>query len=264
MHFAHVNGVTLHYQLGQPAAGKPRLVFSNSLGTDLRIWDDVIARLEGEFTTLAYDKRGHGLSDIGTTPYTIWDHADDLAALIDKEQFGPAIICGISLGGLIAQALYVRRPDLVNGLMLCDTGHRIGDAKRWNDRIHQVETQGLESLADGSMERWFTAAYRKDNPAAVAGYRNMLVRLPVAGYNASLAAIRDADFTTYAPAIGVPTTCVVGEQDVGTPISLAQELSSLIPGSDVTVVPDANHLPCIERPETVCEAIRALSRRISG
>ncbi len=213
MQFARINDITIHYQVIGATGDRPVLVFANSLGTDFRIWRDVIVRLAGDFAIVLYDKRGHGLSDIGPTPYAIEDHANDLAGLLDMLSVKQAIICGLSVGGLIAQSLYQRRPDLVRALVLCDTAHKIGTAETWAARIAAVEERGIEAIADSVLERWFTPAFRRPENIAYAGYRNMLVRQPVTGYVATCAAIRDADYTEAAARIAVPTLCVVGDQD---------------------------------------------------
>src|SRR3569623_668958 len=142
MQFARLNGVSLHYQLIGSPASQPLLVFANSLGTDFRIWRDVIVRLAGDYAILTYDMRGHGLSDVGTTPYSMELLADDLAALLDHVGGREAIICGVSVGGMVAQQLCVRRPDLVGALILCDTAAKMGDAKSWTARIAAIERAG--------------------------------------------------------------------------------------------------------------------------
>lgn len=121
MQFATVNDVILHHQLIGGPAGRPVLVFINALGTDFRIWRDVIVRLAGDFPIITYDKRGHGLSDLGQIPYSLDDHVLDLAALLDRLNVKDAVICGLSAGGMIAQALEAKRPDLVKALVLCGT-----------------------------------------------------------------------------------------------------------------------------------------------
>nr|WP_276562539.1 3-oxoadipate enol-lactonase [Hoeflea prorocentri] len=254
----------MHYQLIGAPEGKPVLVFSNSLGTDLRIWRDVIVRLVGEFAIVTYDKRGHGLSDLGQAPYRIEDHVGDLAGLLDHLSVRDAIVCGLSVGGLIAQGLYASRPDLVRALMLCDTAHKIGTAEMWNARIEAIEQDGLESIGDQVMERWFTAAFRDEEADTLAGYRNMLCRTPAAGYAGTAAAIRDADFTHQAPVINVPTMCVVGDEDLSTPPELVGEFAKLIPGARYQVIPKAGHLPCIEQPEVFTDALRAFVDLLSA
>ncbi len=256
MQFARVNDIAIHYQVIGGPADKPVLVFANSLGTDFRIWRDVIVRLAGDFAILLYDKRGHGLSDVGQTPYTIEDHASDLIGLIETLEIKKAIICGLSVGGLIAQSLYQQRPDLVSALILCDTAHKIGTADSWNARISAIEQNGIDSMCDAIMERWFTPAFRRPENTAYNGYCNMLVRQPVAGYVATCAAVRDADFTEVAKTISVPTICIVGDQDGSTPPDLVKSLAQLIPNARYEIIRDAGHIPCVEQPEALTAVIR--------
>lgn len=257
MQFARINDVTIHYQIIGGPADKPVLVFANSLGTDFRIWRDVIVRLAGDFPIVLYDKRGHGLSDLGQMPYSIEDHATDLAGLLDFLSVKDAVICGLSVGGLVAQSLYQRRPDLVRALILCDTAHKIGTADSWNARIAQVEAHGIESIVDAIMERWFTPAFRRPENIDFAGYCNMLIRQPAAGYAATCAALRDADLTEAAARIAVPTICIVGDQDGSTPPELVLSTAKLIPNARYEVIKDAGHIPCVEQPEALTEVIRA-------
>ena len=257
MQAARLNGITLHYQTiaGPPEA--PTIVFSNSLGTDSRIWRDVIVQLVGTAGIVTYDKRGHGLSGMGEAPYAMHDHAGDLIALIEHLGGGPVVVCGLSVGGMIAQSVAAARPDLVEGLVLCDTGMVIADAGTWNGRIAAIEAGGMEAIADATMERWFTAEYRRDEPAMMALWRAMLTRQPPSGYTGTSAAIRDADLREGTATITLPTLCLVGDDDRATPPSLVLELAKAIPGARYEVVKGAGHLPCIEQAETVTAMIRA-------
>ena len=257
MQFASINGVTLHYQLIGAPEGRPVLVFANSLGTDLRIWRDVILRLVGDFAIVTYDMRGHGLSDLGKLPYTIDDHVGDLGGLLDYLEVKSAVICGLSVGGLVAQGLYATRPDLVQALILCDTAHKIGTAEGWATRIAAVEKDGIGSIADNIFKLWFTPAFHAQRRDELAGYRNMLVRQPVDGYIGTCAAIRDADFTEAASRIAVPAICVVGDQDGSTPPDVVLELAKLIPRARYEVIKDAAHIPCVEQPEALSAVMRA-------
>lgn len=163
--FVQVKGVSLHHQIIGGPGNKPVIVFINSLGTDFRIWRDVIVRLAGSYPLLTYDKRGHGLSDVGQAPYSIDDHVDDLIGLLEHLKVSDAAVCGLSVGGLIAQGLCARRPDLVKALILCDTAHKIGTADMWAARIAAIEEDGLDGIVDGVMERWFTPAFRESDPS---------------------------------------------------------------------------------------------------
>lgn len=257
MQFASVNGVTLHYQMIGSPEDKPLLVFANSLGTDFRIWRDVIVRLAGDFAILTYDKRGHGLSGVGLTPYTMNDHAADLIGLLELIGADRAVFCGLSVGGMIAQAVYGMKPELVRGLILCDTAHKIGTFESWTARIETVEAGGIETIADKILATWFTPEFRRPGNPDYDGYRNMLVRQPRDGYVATCAALRDADLTEIAKAIAVPTVCVVGDQDGSTPPALMAEFARLIPNSNFELIRDAGHIPCVEQPEILAEIIRA-------
>lgn len=257
MQFIDIGGVTLHYQLIGGPADKPVIVFANSLGTDFRIWRDVIVGLAGDYPIVTYDKRGHGLSDVGTAPYTMDDHVDDLAGLLDHLNVKRAIVCGLSVGGLIAQGLYKRRPELVEGLILCDTAHKIGTEESWNSRIAAVEQNGIASIADGVLKLWFTPDFHDKRKTDLVGYRNMLARQPLEGYAGTCAALRDADYTEAAKSIAVPTLVVVGDHDGSTPPALVRSLADLIPGSRFKIIDGAGHIPCVEQPA----ALTALMRR---
>lgn len=254
MDFMVIDGTVIHYR-DTAEADRPAFVFSNSLGTDFRIWDDVIALLGNRFRYVRYDKRGHGLSGLGETPYRMADHVGDLAGLLDALEVRQAVVCGLSVGGLIAQGLYAARPDLARALILCDTGHRIGTAEMWNTRIDAIEAGGIETVADAVLERWFSKAFRETQPVALAGWRAMLTRTPKAGYTGTGVAIRDTDFTAEAKRIAAPALCVVGDEDGATPPDLVRSMADLIPGARFEIIAGAGHLPCIEKPRELAGLI---------
>ena len=235
MKFLGIEGATLHYR-HCPLDGRPALVFANSLGTDFRIWSEVERLLADEYALIFYDKRGHGLSGLGDAPHSIETHADDLAGLLDHLGIGSAVVCGLSIGGLIAQCLYHTRPQTIAGLILCDTAARIGTDELWNGRIRATLSEGIESFADGVMEKWFTPDFHKNRAEELAGYRTMLTRQDPAGYAAACAAIRDADFRAGTGSIAVPTLCIVGDQDGSTPPDLVEGLARSIPGARFEVI----------------------------
>lgn len=263
MQLTRLNGLTIHYRLAAGTAAGPAIVFVNSLGTDFRIWDEVAARLAGDFTMLAYDKRGHGLSDAGNPPYAIPDLAADLAGLMDALDVRDAVICGISVGGLIAQALYAARPDLVRALVLCDTGVKIGSEDAWNDRIAAVADGGVAAVADAILERWFTARFRAEAPAFPV-YRNMLVRSDPEAYAGVCVAIREADYADRATAIACPVLCIVGEHDGATPPEVVRHMADLIPGARFLQIADAGHLPCIEQADVFSDALASFVRETTA
>lgn len=257
MQFTISNGVMLHYQrIGTPRSVPP-LVFINSLGTDFRIWRDVVVQLAGEHDILLYDKRGHGLSDLGAPPYRLEDHVGDLAGLVDQLRWHGAIVCGLSLGGQVALGLVAERPDLVGALVLADTAPKIGDRAFWNQRIAAIEAGGVEAVADAVLGRWFAPGFVADHALEFAGYANMLRRQPPKGYAGSCAVVRDTDLTAAARKTGVPTLCLVGANDLSTPPDLVAAMAALIPGAQYKIIADAGHLTPVEQPGRVVDALRA-------
>ncbi|AZO12116.1 MULTISPECIES: 3-oxoadipate enol-lactonase [unclassified Mesorhizobium] len=256
MPFVSIGGVTLHHRYVEAAASARPIIFINSLGTDFRIWDEIVARLAGEMPLLLYDKRGHGLSDLGEGVRSIDDHVDDLSALIDHFSFDKVVLCGLSVGGMVAQRFYARRPGCVEALILSDTAHKIGTDESWNSRIATIERDGIEAIADGVMKVWFTPEFHAGRSAELAGCRNMLTRQALAGYVGTCIAVRDTDFTDSARRIAVPTLCIVGDQDGSTPPDLVRSLAGLIPGARFEVIRDAGHITCIEQPDALATLVR--------
>ncbi len=251
--FAQINGKTLHFAHRAGAGGRA-IVFSNSLGTDMRIWDDVIAQLPPDIPVLTSDKSGHGLSEPGAQ--SIADHADDLIALMDHLGLSQALICGVSVGGMIAQDLAARRPDLAAGLVLCNTAYQIGDAAFWGARIAALDADGLGALAGPVIARWFGETFRTNEPVRTAGFRTMLAHTPQAGYRAVCEAIRDANLKKATATISCPTLCVAGSSDLTTPPDSVIALANVIPGATYTCLDDVGHLPCIEAPTALAALVK--------
>jgi 3-oxoadipate enol-lactonase len=247
MQAALIEGRALEYRLEGPSDG-PVLVFSNSLGTDLRVWDALLPCLPSGLRLLRYSKAGHGLSDLAG-PHSIDAHADDLLALLDALDIRRATVVGLSVGGMIAQALAARAPERVGALVLCCTAHKIGTPDIWEQRISDISEKGLPAMAEGVMERWFSPAWRTANPGPLALWKNMLGRTPAEGYAAVCAAIRDADLTEGTRGIRVPTLCVAGTADGSTPPEVVGGLVELIPGARLEVIEGVGHIPCVEAPD---------------
>jgi len=243
----------LHYRDSGPREGEA-LVFSNSLGTDFRIWDPMLEHLSPDFRVLRYDTAGHGLSDLGGAR-SIEDHADDLLALMDHVGIERATIVGLSVGGLIAQALCKGSPDRVTRVVFCDTAHRIGTDAIWNDRIDSIERSGMEAVAEATLERWFSTGFRTGETSFPI-WRAMLVRTPVAGYCDLGRAIRDADFTGDCASMDVEALCVCGAEDGSTPPALMKDFASRLPRARYVELQDCGHIPCVEQPERLAHLIR--------
>lgn len=254
MAFIEIDGFTHHVSVRGPEDG-PALVFSNSLGTDFRIWDKVIAALPEHFRVMKYDKRGHGLSELAPAPYRMDELVGDVASLMDHFGMKDAIFVGLSVGGIIAQGLRASRPDLVRALVLCDTANVIGPKEMWQTRIDAISKSGIEPIGDAVMERWFSPGFRAGRKAELLGWRNMLVRTPAEGYVGVCAAIRDADMTETTRLIDIPTMCVVGSDDGATTPEMVRGVADLIDGCRFETIEGVGHLPCLETPDILAGLI---------
>lgn len=259
MAFVRVNGIVLHYNVGG-ARDRPPLVFANSLGTDLRIWDNVAELLGDRFRIVRYDKRGHGLSEVPPAPYPLTDHVGDLVGLLDHLRIERTAIVGLSVGGMIAQGLAALHPERVAALVLSNTAHKIGTRESWDDRIDIVTRKGLGAVIDMVMPRWFTPSFRKPDNADYAGHLAMFLRCPIEGYVGTCASVRDADLTESTRALKVPTLCIVGDQDGSTPPELVRSMANLISNAEFRIVPEAAHIPCVEQPDAVAARIGGFLR----
>ena len=261
MGFLQIGELVHHYVL-KGRAEKPPLVLINSLASDWRIWNDLADALTDDYYVVCYDQRGHGLTEPGDPPYSVNDLAHDVFGLLDGIKINRAIVCGISVGGLIAQAMALTRPQRVSGLILCDTAARIGTAESWQQRIDLVEHGGLLPLAGVTMERWFSERFREKHPADVRGYRSMLLQTSVKGYIGTCAALRDANFRADVPRLKLPTLVLCGSADMATPPELGEELAGLIPKAQFSLIAGAAHLPCVEQPERMAERMRQFLREV--
>jgi len=257
--FVKANGIVQHVR-SEGQNNKPVLVFTNSLGSDLRIWDALVSHLQRDFRIIRYDKRGHGLSDVPAPPYFMDDFVLDLVGLLDALEIKEATVCGLSVGGVIAQGLALRLPDRVRGLVLCDTAMRIGSFDSWEERIATVRASGLSSLVHPSMERWFSAAFRENRSVEMQGYSNMLRCIAQNGYLGACYALRDADLTSSTPKINQPTLVLCGDQDIATPPDLGRALAQAIPNARFAIIENAGHLICIEQPAAMAEQMTKFFR----
>lgn len=259
MNFVKSNGITIHYTTEGDisSSSKPCLVCINSLGTDLRIWDDVVAHFKDDYGIVRYDKRGHGLSEAPPAPYSMTDHADDLAGLLDYLTIDKAILIGVSVGGLISMQFTQQHPSRIAAMVLCDTGAKIGNPEFWNDRIETLRKHGMEHLGDAIVSRFFAPSFAKEQASAYLGYRNMLVRTNLTGYTGVCESIRDADLREAVKTMEQPTLVINGSEDMATPPSMGQELSESFPNASFKIIEDAAHLPCVEKPAELSAAIKA-------
>jgi 3-oxoadipate enol-lactonase len=253
----HLHDIHVHYRDEGDPDGPP-LVFANSLGTDLRLWDQVLPLLPAGLRVIRYDKRGHGLTDAPPAPYHMGTLISDAERLLDHLGVRESCFVGLSIGGMIAQGLAVKRMDMLRCMVLSNTAAKIGTRAIWDERIAGVEAGGVESLADAVMERWFSRTFRETE--ALHMWRNMLLRTPDRGYAGCSAAISHTDFFTTTATLRLPTLAICGSEDGSTPPDLVRETAALIPGSRTHLIRGAGHLPCVEAPEEFAEALTGFLR----
>ena len=250
---AERSGCRLNYRID----GNPRgeaLLFSNSLGTTHELWQPQVEALGSVFRIIRYDTRGHGASDVPAGSYAIDALGLDAIAILDAAGIERAHVCSLSLGGLTAMWLGVHAPHRVRSLVLSSTAARIGSASMWDERIAQVRTAGVESLADAAMGRWFTAAYRAGHPEVVSVYHRMLGATPADGYAGCCAAIRDADLREAIKSIAAPTLVIAGREDPVTPPADGESMRNSIPGARLAVL-DAAHIANVEQARAYNELV---------
>lgn len=246
------NGTALHVREDGPPDGAP-LVLLHALGTDLRIWDAVLARLPAGLRVIRIDMRGHGLSACPPAPYGMGALVSDTEGVLDALGVREAAILGLSIGGMIAQALAVKRLDLARVLILSNTAAKIGTPDQWHDRIATARTGGLEALADATLERWFPEPFRSG--AEAQRIRHLFTRQPLEGWAGCAAAIAGTDLITPTSGLRLPTLAIAGDRDGSTPPDLVRETAELIPGSRFHLIRGAGHLPCIDAPAAYAEAV---------
>ena len=246
MQIADLGDVQLNYRIDGDPDGAP-LVFSNSLGTDYRLWDQILPLLPPGLRIIRYDKRGHGLSSCPRAPYSMGALVSDAERLLDHLNVKNCLFVGLSIGGIIAQGLAVKRLDLIRAMVISNTGAKIGTHEMWQDPIDSVKAGGIEALADAVMERWFSKPFRAGPD--IAAWRNMLTRTPDEGYMGCSAAIQGTDFYTPTSGPTLPTLAIAGSEDGATPPDLVRETAALIRGSKFHLIRGAGHLPCVENPQ---------------
>lgn len=234
--------VTLHTHVTGPKDG-PTVVFANSLGTDLHLWDEILPHLPETLRIIRWDKRGHGQSSVPPAPYSMGALVRDAERVCDAHGVKDCVFVGLSIGGMIAQALAVKRPDLIRAIVLSNTAAKLGTAQIWQSRIDAIHAGGLPAIADAVMERWFAPKFA-DMPL----WREKFLQTPPEGYIGACHAIAGTDLMTPTSGLRLPCLAIAGDRDGASPPDLVRETADLIPGSRFALIRGAGHLPCVEKP----------------
>jgi 3-oxoadipate enol-lactonase len=241
-------GARLAYRFDGPA-GAPVVVLSNSLMSTMAMWEPQLPALTRHFRVLRHDTRGHGASDTTPGPYTIAFLADDVIAMLDALGLGQVHFVGLSMGGMIGQQLGAVHGDRLRSLALCDTTSEMPDTSVWKERLEVARRDGVASLAESTIQRWFTPPFIAREPATVARIRAGIEATGLEGYLACSCAVRDVALRATLHLITTPTLIIAGESDPACTVAQAEVIHREIPGSRLEVIRDAAHLSNIEQPE---------------
>ncbi|MFD1717990.1 3-oxoadipate enol-lactonase [Georgenia deserti] len=232
-----------HEVTGEPE--QPAVVLSNSLGTNLRLWDAQVPALAEHFRVIRYDSRGHGRSPVEPGPYSIEDLGGDVVALLDHLGIDRAYVVGISIGGLTAQYLAAAHPDRVRGIVVANSAPRLGQPDAWRDRAQRVTTEGMAAVATGVVQKWLTTAYARDHPETEAWLTDMLLANDPSGYAATCSALARADLREAIRSVTVPTLVIGGAADTSVEPQDTRTVAEAVRGAIYHELPTA-HISNVE------------------
>ncbi|MCM3873262.1 MAG: 3-oxoadipate enol-lactonase [Pyrinomonadaceae bacterium] len=255
-----VDGLRLAYRLDGDEHSPP-MVFVNSLGCDLRMWNPQVAALSNSFRILRYDIRGHGQSGPSPEAFTIERLGLDLLALLDELSIGRTHICGLSLGGMIALWLTIHHPERIERAVFANTAARIGTVEGWNARIGAVESGGMAAVREVVVARFLSEPFRARQPETAQWVGDMLEATIPEGYIAACVALRDADLRHLIHKIQVPSLVLAAALDESTPPAQAQELHDAIRGSELRIFPAVAHLSNVEQPDHFSDCLLSLKEQ---
>jgi 3-oxoadipate enol-lactonase len=253
MPMVDADGCRLHVAVEGRDSG-PTLMLSNSLGTTLHMWEPQMPALTKLFRIIRYDRRGHGKSDVGTTPYSMERFGRDVLAILDDLNIETTHWCGLSMGGMVGQWLGANAPKRFNKMVLANTSSYYPDPTNWDNRIKTLNEGGFDAIADGVMNAWFTADFREREPQTVAKMKSMLVATPLQGYLACCEALRTLDQRALLPTITNSTLVIAGRQDPATPLAAGEFIRSQIPRANLTIL-DAAHISNVEQSHAFTDAV---------
>jgi 3-oxoadipate enol-lactonase len=244
--------------------GKPVVVLSNSIGASMGMWDEISDRLSGQLSIVRYDTRGHGKSDVPTGPYNIERLGLDVIAILDLLKIQQAVFCGLSLGGLTGMWLGANRGERLAGLVLANTAANFPPASIWRDRAAAVRTNGMGSLVQATLDRWFTPAFRERAPERIAQIAEMIGATPSEGYAGCCDVLAVADLRPRLSDISCPVQVVCGAHDPSTPPERGEEIVAGIRGAQMVTL-DAAHISAVEAPDAFAhELTKFMSRAVSA
>ncbi len=247
------NGIDINYRIDGPE-GAPWLMFSNSLATNIGMWDEQARDLGGRYRVLRYDQRGHGATDAPTGRYTFEVLIADVIALLDAIGIAKTHFAGLSMGGATALGLAQKHAGRVDRVIVCDTPCQSTptSTQQWNERIAIAEKQGMEPLVEPTVGRWFPPEMMK--APHVEKVRQMVRTTPVNGFIGCAAALADHDFASAAATVTRPVLFIAGEKDGVTPAAM-RKLNAAVAGSRYVELAGAGHISNMDQPQAFTRAV---------
>jgi 3-oxoadipate enol-lactonase len=257
------NGIDINYEIEGEG---PVVTMSHSLACALGMWDEQVRALSGRYRVLRYDTRGHGQTAAPPGPYTLEQLAEDLRGLLAALGIARTHFVGLSMGGMIGQVFALAHPAVVESLVLCDTTSRYPAAMApvWEERIKTVSAHGMEPMVGPTLERWFTAPFRKRRPEVVDRVAAMIRSTPPVGYIGCCHAIPEINVTHRLGEVRCPAVVIVGEEDPGTPVEMAREIQAALPSAEMAILRSASHLSNVEQPEEFNRVLVGFLDKVSG
>ena len=247
------DGCSIHAELEGPESA-PVLMLSNSLGTNLHMWDEQVGPITRHFRLVRYDRRGHGKSDAPKGPYTMERLGRDVLGVLDALDIQKINWCGLSMGGMVGMWLGANAANRIDKLILSNTSAHFPDPTVWDGRIKTVRDVGLAGIVDANMERWFTKDFRERAPQIIARMREMFVATNVEGYIGCGQAIRDMDHRPLLPKITAPTLVIAGRHDPATTLEAGEYIKDHVLGARIAVL-EAAHISNVEQPQAYADAM---------
>ena len=237
--------------------GSPWLVLSNSLATNLSMWDRQVEALRDRFRILRYDQRGHGESDAPAGQYDFGMLVADVIALMDALEIGRTHFAGLSMGGMTAIALAEQHPTRIDKVVACDCGPASTpqSAQQWKERIALAREHGMQALVQPTIERWFPADFIVANPDTIEKVRHMIRTTPLNGFIGCAHALANFDLRPGLADIRHPVQFICGGQDAS--LAGTKALHAAVPGSGFVEIPGAGHISNMENPTTFTHALQA-------
>jgi 3-oxoadipate enol-lactonase len=253
---AQINGIDMAYAVSGPTTA-PAVVLHHPLATNMSFWDEATAALKGTYRVVRFDARGHGATEATTGRYGFATLSKDVVALMDHVGVQKAQFVGLSMGGMVAQALGLHHAARFSSLTIVSSSSKTAETMRhlWSDRVVVAREKGMASQVEPAMARWLAASTKTHHPEIVARCSNMITSTPLEGYAGWCGCLEHLDFTEQLAGIKVPTQVIVGAEDPATPVAASETIQRHIAGAELAILPGVSHMLAIENPQLFHDAL---------